>query len=124
MTKEEQNNPGVAILFAILVVIILCLGIYVIFNKDSQKHKEEPIEKGLSYVAGKRVESSYDIEIIKSNQVILKNYMGTIMLGPSLIYEKDVTSVQVKKTPKLIFIFPIIGIVLCVFGLFELFSKL
>ncbi len=38
-------------------------------------------------------------------------------------HEKDVTSVQVKKTPKLIFIFPIIGIVLCVFGLFELFSK-
>ena len=38
-------------------------------------------------------------------------------------HEKDVTSVQVKKTSKLIFLFPITGIVLCVFGLFELFSK-
>lgn len=38
-------------------------------------------------------------------------------------HEKDVTSVQVSKTSKLIFIFPIVGIVLCVFGLFELFSK-
>ena len=38
-------------------------------------------------------------------------------------HEKDVTSVQVSKTSKLIFIFPIVGIILCVFGLFELFSK-
>ena len=38
-------------------------------------------------------------------------------------HEKDVTSVQVSKTSKLIFLFPIVGIVLCVFGLFELFSK-
>ena len=38
-------------------------------------------------------------------------------------HEKDVTSVQVSKTSKRIFIFPIVGIVLCVFGLFELFSK-
>ena len=38
-------------------------------------------------------------------------------------HENDVTSVQVSKTSKLIFIFPIVGIILCVFGLFELFSK-
>ncbi len=38
-------------------------------------------------------------------------------------HEKDVTSVQVSKTSKLIFIFPILGIALCILGLFELFSK-
>ncbi len=38
-------------------------------------------------------------------------------------HEKDVTSVQVGKTPKLIFLFPIAGILLCIFGIFELFSK-
>lgn len=38
-------------------------------------------------------------------------------------HEKDVTSVQVSKTSKLIFIFPIVGIILCIIGLFELFSK-
>ena len=102
MTKEESSNPGVAILFAVLVVIILCLGMFVIFNKDSKRQKEEPIEKGLSYVAGKKVESSYDIEIIKNNQVILKNYMGTIMLGPSLIYEKDVTAEELDPEKKLL----------------------
>jgi len=38
-------------------------------------------------------------------------------------HEKDITSVQTRKTSKLIFICPIIGILLCVLGLFELFTK-
>ncbi len=38
-------------------------------------------------------------------------------------HEKEVTSVQTRKTSKLIFICPIIGILLCVLGLFELFTK-
>ena len=38
-------------------------------------------------------------------------------------HEKNVTSVQLKKTSKYIFICPLLGIVLCVIGLFELFVK-
>ncbi len=40
-----------------------------------------------------------------------------------LYHEKNVTSVQTKKTSKFIFICPLLGIVLCIFGLFELFTK-
>ncbi len=38
-------------------------------------------------------------------------------------HEKNVTSVQLKKTSKLIFICPLLGILLCVVGLFELFGR-
>ena len=38
-------------------------------------------------------------------------------------HEKNITSVQLKKTSKYIFICPLLGIILCVIGLFELFSK-
>ena len=38
-------------------------------------------------------------------------------------HEKNITTVQTKKTSKLIFICPILGIILCIIGLFELFSK-
>lgn len=38
-------------------------------------------------------------------------------------HENNVTSVQTFKTSKLIFVCPIVGLILCVIGLFELFKK-
>ena len=53
-------------------------------------------------------------------------YKDDIKVGETIdvyYHSKNVTSVQSYKTSKLIFVCPIIGLVLCVIGLFELFKK-
>lgn len=128
MTDKEVNIRSVLFLvIGILLVLSLIICVYIV---NSEKDMV-PIDATVVEVkmdkdgTGKNdVTVMYDVD----NKTYEYNfyYKDDVKLDDKVtIYydQEDVRSVKPYKTSKLIFVCPILGLVLCVLGLFELFSK-
>ncbi|MBR6820763.1 MAG: hypothetical protein IKM55_00895 [Bacilli bacterium] len=129
MTQKETNLRSVLFLvIGILLLLSLIICIYIVSaESDLIKISAEVVEVDTKRTSTGKVKLvvNYDVN---GQPYKYDNYMykGEIQVGDkvSLYYhEKQPASVQPFKTNKLIFIFPVIGLALCILGLFELFKK-
>lgn len=129
MTQKETNLRSVVFLvIGILLLLSLIICIYIVSaESDLIKISAEVVEVDTKRTSTGKVKLvvNYDVN---GQPYKYDNYMykGEVQVGDkvSLYYhEKQPASVQPFKTNKLIFIFPVIGLALCILGLFELFKK-
>lgn len=128
MTDKETNIRSVLFLvIGILLLLSLVICIYIVSS-----------ESDLVGVQAEVLEVNEDADGTGKNDVTVVYDVDGTSYKYNFYYEKDVevgntidiyyhskntTSVTTFKTPRLIFICPLIGLCLCIFGIFELFKK-
>lgn len=129
MTQKETNLRSVLFLvIGVLLLLSLIICIYIVSTEsDLIKISAEVVEVDTKRTSTGKVKLivNYDVN---GQPYKYDNYMykGEVQIGdkvPIYYHEKNPSSVQPFKTNKLIFIFPVIGLALCILGLFELFKK-
>ena len=128
MTQKETNLRSVLFLvIGILLLLSLVICIYIVSGEnDLVKTKALVVEvnKDSSGTGKTDISVTYDVD----GQSYKYDYYhkGKVEEGEKVTiyyHENNPSSVQTFKTNKLIFIWPIIGLGLCILGLFELFRK-
>ena len=129
MTQKETNLRSVFFLvIGILLLLSLVICIYIVSGEsDLIKVSSEVVEVGTEKTSSGKVKIAvaYDVDG-QPYRFDEYYYKGEIQVGDKVdiyYHDKNPTSVQTFKTKKLIFIFPVIGLALCILGLFELFKK-
>lgn len=126
--KETTVRSIVFLVIGSLLLLSLIACIYIVgVESDLVKISAEVVEVSNERdVFGKtRLTVSYDVNG-RSYKFPNYKHKGEAQVGQkvSLYYhDANPASVQPSKTNKLIFIFPVIGLALCILGLFELFRK-
>ena len=128
MTNKDVGLRGVLFLVVgILLLLSLIICIYIVNDeKDLVKVSSTVIDvKKDSDGTGKNdVTVSYTVN--SNNYEYNFYYKDYINVGDKIdiyYHDNDATDIEISKTTKLIFIFPIIGLILCIVGLIELFKN-
>ena len=128
MTNKEVGLRSVLFLVVgILLLLSLIICIYIVNDeKDLVKISSTVIDvKKDSDGTGKNdVTVSYTVN--SNNYEYNFYYKDYINVGDKIdiyYHDNDATDIEISKTTKLIFIFPIMGLVLCIVGLIELFKN-
>lgn len=128
MTEKETNIRSVLFLvIGILLLLSLVICIYIVSSEsDLVEIKAEilEVENDADGTGKNNVTVVYDVDGTSYKYNFY--YEKDVEVGNTLdiyYHSKNVTSVTTFKTSKLIFICPIIGLGLCIFGIFELFRK-
>lgn len=128
MTDKETNIRSVLFLvIGILLLLSLVICIYIVSSEnDLVEVKAEIIEvnKDADGTGKNDVTVVYDVDGTSYKYNFY--YEKDVEVGETVdvfYHSKNTTSVTTFKTPKLIFICPLIGLCLCIFGIFELFKK-
>lgn len=128
MTERETMIRSVLFLvIGILLLLSLVICVYIVSGeKDLIKTEADVINvtKDVDGTGNNVITISYEAAGINQNTDI--NYKDDVNVDDKITiyyHENNVKSVKTYKTSKLIFICPAIGLVLCIFGLFELFRK-
>ena len=126
-SKEVNLRSIVFLVVGILLLLSLVICIYIVRrDNDLVKIKADVIDvKKDSDGTGKN-DVTVIYEVGNTSYKYNFYYKDEVNNGDQIdiyYHEKNVTSVQTFKTGKYIFICPIIGLVLCVVGLYELFKK-
>ena len=128
MTQKETNLRSVLFLvIGILLLLSLVICIYIVSGESDLVKTSAVVTEVSKDSAGTGktdISVTYDVE----GQSYKYDYYhkGEIEEGDKVTiyyHEKNPSSVQTFKTNKLIFIWPVIGLGLCILGLFELFRK-
>lgn len=124
--KEVSFRSIIFLIIGILLLLSLIICIYIVNgDKDLVKISATVVDVKQDDDKSKNdVTVSYMVDNIFYNYNF--TYKDNIKVGDTIdvyYHSKNVTSVQSFKTSKLIFVCPIIGLVLCIIGLFELFRK-
>ncbi len=124
--KEVSFRSIIFLIIGILLLLSLIICIYIVNgDKDLVKISATVVDVKQDDDKGKNdVTVSYMVDNTFYNYNF--TYKDNIKVGDTIdvyYHSKNVTSVQSFKTSKLIFVCPIIGLVLCIIGLFELFRK-
>ena len=123
MTQKETNLRSILFLvIGVLLLLSLVICIYIVGGeRDLVKTSAEIVEINPDEASG--VVVTYEVE----GQIYKYDYgKGEYQVGDKVTiyyHETDPSLVQKFKTNKLIFIFPVIGLALCILGLFELLKK-
>ena len=128
MTDRDINIRSVLFLvIGILLVLSLIICIYIVVNeKDLVKTEASVIEvNNDNEGTGK---NSISVVYVVNGVTYEYNfrYKDEIKVNDKIIiyyHENSITSVQTYKTSKIIFICPVIGLVLCGIGIYDLFKK-
>jgi hypothetical protein len=128
MTNKDVGLRSVLFLVVgILLLLSLIICIYIVNDeKDLVKISSTVIDvKKDSDGTGKNdVTVSYTVN--SNNYEYNFYYKDYINVGDKIdiyYHDNDATDIEISKTTKLIFIFPIMGLVLCIIGLIELFKN-
>lgn len=128
MTERETMIRSVLFLvIGILLLLSLVICVYIVSSeRDLVKTEADVLDvtKDVDGTGNNVIKISYDAAGINQNTEI--NYKDDVNVDDKITiyyHENNVKDVKTNKTSKLIFICPAIGLVLCVFGLFELFRK-
>lgn len=128
MTEKEINLKSVLFLvIGLLLLLSLVICIYIVNGeKDlvSIEAKVLDVQKDENGTGKNNITVSYDIDDTSYNYNF--NYKDNIEKNDiiTIYYHKNnISSVTTFKTTKLIFICPVIGLILCVISLFELFRQ-
>ena len=128
MTQKETNLRSVLFLvIGILLLLSLVICIYIVSGESDLVKTSAvvtEVSKDSSGTGKTDISVTYDVD----GQSYKYDYYhkGEIEEGDKVTiyyHEKNPSSVQTFKTNKLIFIWPVIGLGLCILGLFELFRK-
>ena len=128
MTQKETNLRSVLFLvIGILLLLLLVICIYIVSGESDLVKTSAvvtEVSKDSSGTGKTDISVTYDVD----GQSYKYDYYhkGEIEEGDKVTiyyHEKNPSSVQTFKTNKLIFIWPVIGLGLCILGLFELFRK-
>lgn len=129
MTERETNLRSILFLvIGILLLLSLIICIYIVSaERDLIKISAEVVDIDTNRTSTGKIKLVVNYEV-NEQPYKYDNYMfkGEVKVGDKVqlyYHEKNPSSVQPFKTNKLIFIFPIVGLVLCILGLFELFKK-
>ena len=129
MTQKETNVRSIFFLvIGVLLLLSLVICIFIVSaESDLVKIKAEVVEVGTERTSSGKVKIAvtYDVDgqPYRYNEYYYKGEVQTGQNVEIFYHSKNPTSVQTFKTNKLIFIFPVIGLALCILGLFELFKK-
>lgn len=128
MTEKEINLKSILFLvIGILLLLSLVICIYIVNGERdliSVEAKVIDVKKDETGTGKNDVTVSYDIDGTLYNYNFY--YKDNINVNDKIdvyYHEKNKSSVTTYKTSKLIFICPIIGLVLCILSLFELFRQ-
>lgn len=128
MSNKEVNLRSILFLvIGILLLLSLIICIYIVHNENDLVKVTAlvvDVKKDSDGTGKNDVTVDYDVD----NTTYRYNfyYRDEVNVGDEIevfYHEDNVTSVQVYKTSKFIFVCPLIGLALCVLGLFELFKK-
>lgn len=128
MSNKEVNIRSIIFLvIGVLLLLSLVICIYIVYqDKDLVEVDATVIDvKKDSDGTGKNdVTVEYDVgNVTYKYNAYFKDDVNVDDKITIYYHEDNVTSVRQAKTSKLIFISPVLGLVLCVLGLFELFKK-
>ena len=125
--KEISIRSIIFLIIGILLVLSLVICIYIVNDeKDLIPVKATVINIKEDKDATGKNDITVVYDVGKTTYQYNFYYKDGIKIDDEIeiyYHEKEPTSVQTNKTSKLIFFFPIVGIILCIFGLFELFTK-
>lgn len=128
MSSKETNIRSVLFLvIGILLLLSLVICIYIV-SSESDLVETEALVKNVKEDADGSGKNDVTVEYEVDGVPYRYNfyYNKEVSEGDTVniyYHEKNNTSVTTFKTSKLIFICPLVGLVLCIMGLFELFKK-
>lgn len=128
MTVKETNLRSLLFLvIGILLLLSLIICVYIVSGeRDLIKIEADVIEvkEDTSSEDKNSITIIYDVNGIQYEYAYVTKNEFAIDDKVSIYYHEDnPTSVQTFKTNKIIFVCPVLGLILCIFGLFELFRK-
>lgn len=128
MTERETNLRSVLFLvIGILLLLSLVICIYIVNDeRDLVKTEADVISvtKDVDGTGKNDVTLSYEVDGVAYRYNFY--YKDDVNVDDKITiyyHEKSVTTIKTFKTSKLIFLCPVLGLVLCLLGLFELFKK-
>ena len=128
MTQKETNLRSILFLvIGILLLLSLVICIYIVSGESDLVKTSAvvtEVSKDSSGTGKTDISVTYDVDGQSYKYDYYHN--GELEEGDKVTlyyHEKNPSSVQTFKTNKLIFIWPVIGLGLCILGLFELFRK-
>lgn len=128
MTERETNLRSVLFLvIGILLLLSLVICIYIVSDeRDLVKTEADVISvtKDVDGTGKNDVTLSYEVDGVSYRYNFY--YKDDVNVDDKITiyyHEKSVTTIKTFKTSKLIFLCPVLGLVLCLLGLFELFKK-
>ena len=130
MTQRETNLRSVLFLvIGILLLLSLVICLYIVSSEsDLVKVTSEVTEIKTNAQDAEDIEIyvNYDVDGQSYKYLYEPDNPEEYKMGDKVViyyHEKAPSSVQTFKTSKLIFIWPVIGLALCILGIFELFRK-
>lgn len=130
MTQRETNLRSVLFLvIGILLLLSLVICLYIVSSEsDLVKVTSEITEIKTNAENAEEMEIyvTYDVDGQSYKYLYEPQDPSEFKMGDKVViyyHEKAPSSVQTFKTSKLIFIWPVIGLALCILGIFELFRK-
>lgn len=125
--KEISRRSAIFLVIGLLLVLSLIICIYIVSKESDLVEVKATV---VDVTNDKDGTGKNDVTVVYSVKNITYEYnfyyRDDIKVDDVLsiyYHEKNISLVQPNKTSKLIFICPLIGLVLCVYGLFELFTK-
>ena len=128
MTQKETNLRSVLFLvIGILLLLSLIICIYIVSGESDLVETTAVVEEIHSTSTDtKEVQVTVAYDVNGQPYKFKYNHKGEVKKGDKVTlyyHEKKPISVQTYKTKKIIFIWPILGLALCILGIFELFRK-
>jgi len=128
MSSKEVNIRSIIFLvIGVLLLLSLVICIYIIYQDRDLVEVEATVidvKKDSDGTGKNDVTVEYDVgNVTYKYNAYFRDDVNVDDKITIYYHEDNVTSVRQSKTSKLIFICPVVGLVLCIIGLFELFRK-
>ena len=127
MTQRETNLRSVLFLvIGILLLLSLVICLYIVSSESDLVKVTSEVTEIKTNTEDIEIYVNYDVDGQSYKYLYEPDNPEEYKMGDKVVnyyHEKAPSSVQTFKTSKLIFIWPVIGLALCILGIFELFRK-
>lgn len=127
MTQRETNLRSVLFLvIGILLLLSLVICLYIVSSESDLVKVTSEVTEIKTNTEDIEIYVNYDVDGQSYKYLYEPDNPEEYKMGDRVViyyHEKAPSSVQTFKTSKLIFIWPVIGLALCILGIFELFRK-
>lgn len=125
--KETDFRSIIFLVFGVLLLLSLVVFIYIVSGeRDLVPTNAEVTEVYKDSEGASKTKIKIVYEVGAGYYECTFDYKGNVKEGDSIpifYHEKNPKLAQQYKIPKIVFIFPVVGLILCVIALFEIFKK-
>lgn len=125
--KETDFRSIIFLVFGVLLLLSLVVFIYIVSGeRDLVPTNAEVTEVYKDSEGASKTKVKIVYEVGAGYYECTFDYKGNVKEGDSIpifYHEKNPKLAQQYKIPKIVFIFPVVGLILCVIALFEIFKK-